>query len=133
MPGSVGNAAPTTVLPWSLCRAFSHSREYVVVENEYRNGESQRGRLTETSRKSWSTQRRLTPAQLEAFRDFYDDRKGPQEPFYFYDPWDTNPKFSYDPTGNETIGRYVVRFDNPWNQEAGMGRIDVQIDLVELA
>ncbi len=133
MPGSISNAAPTTVLPYSLCKAFSHSREYAVVENEYRNGESQRGWLTETSRKRWSTQRRLTPAQLEAFREFYDDRKGPQEPFYFYDPWDTNPKFSYDPTGVETIGRYVVRFDCAWNQAVGMGRIDIQIDLVELA
>ena len=133
MPGSVSNAAPATVLPWSLCKAFSHSREWAVNVNEYRNGEAQRGYLVSTSRKRWTTQRRLAPAELETFRDFYDDRKGPQEPFYFYDPWDTSPKFSYDPTGAETIGRYVVRFDCAWSQTVGMGRVDTQIDLLELA
>jgi hypothetical protein len=133
MPGSVQNATPTTVLPWSLCKAFSHSRQYPVIDNEYRNGESQRSRQAETSRKRWSTQRRLTPALLEDFRDFFDGRKGGQEPFYFYDPWDTDPKFSYDPTGVETIGRYVVRFDSPWSQTVGMGRADVEFSLIELA
>ena len=133
MPGSVSNAAPATVLPWSLCKAFSHSREWAVNVNGYRNGEAQRGYLVSTSRKRWSMQRRLTPAQLETLRDFYNDRGGPHETFYFYDPWDTSPKFSYDPTGVETIGRYVVRFDCPWSQVIGMGRADAQIDLIELA
>jgi hypothetical protein len=132
-PGSVSNAAPATVLPWSLCTAFSHSREYAVIENEYKNGESQRSKLVSTSRKRWTTARRLTPAILEDFRDFYDARKGPHEPFYFYDPWDTSPKFSYDPTGAQTTGRYTVRFDCPWTQTVGMGRADIQISLVELA
>ncbi len=31
MPGSVANAAPTTVMPASLSRAFSHARAYPVV------------------------------------------------------------------------------------------------------
>ena len=133
MPGSVPNAAPTTVLPWSLCKAFNHSREYILLENEYRNGESQRSLLVQTSRKRWSTPRRLTPALLATFRDFYDARKGLHEPFYFYDPWDTNPKFSYDPTGQATTGRYTVRFDGPWDQMAGLGRADVQVNLIQLA
>jgi len=133
MPGSVQNAAPQTVLPWSLSKAFGHSREYAVVDNEYRNGESQRGRLTVTSRKRWTIAKRLTPAQLEQFREFFEARKGPQEPFYFYDPWDTSPKFSYDPTGNSPVGRYTVRFDCSWSQIVGMGRADVEISLVELA
>lgn len=133
MPGSVQNAVPVTVLPHSLCKAFGHAREYIVIENEYRNGESQRGKLTETSRKHWRTERRLTPALLAQFRDFYDARKGPQEAFYFYDPWDTNPKFSHDPTGTATIGRYTVRFDGYWEQMVGMGRADAMISLVELA
>lgn len=133
MPGSVENAVPTTVLPWSLCRAFGHAREYVIVDNRYRNGESQRGRLTETSRKRWTTARRLAPALLEEFREFFEARKGATESFYFYDPWETNPKFSYDPTGENTIGRYTVRFDCPWSQTVGMGRADVEISLVEVA
>lgn len=133
VPGSVANAAPSTVLPWSLCKAFAHSREYAVIDNEYRNGESQRSRLVETSRKSWRTSRRLTPTALEDFRDFYDARHGPQEPFWFYDPWDTDPKFSYDENGSSPDGRYTVRFEGTWEQMVGMGRADVEITLIELA
>ena len=133
MPGSVQNAVPVAVLPPSLSRAFSHAREYIVIENDYRNGESQRSRLVETSRKRWRTARRLTPTLLGAFRDFYDNRSGPLEPFYFYDPWDTSPKFSHDPTGVATAGRYTVRFEGYWEQMVGMARGDAAISLVELA
>ena len=133
MPGSVANAAPTLVMPWSLCKAFAHSREYPVIANEYRNGESQRSRQADTSRKRWSTQRRLTPSILEDFREFYEDRGGGMEAFYFYDPWDASPKFSYDATGASPVGRYVVRFDCAWSQAAGIARADVQLDIVELA
>jgi hypothetical protein len=131
MPGSVENAAPTTVLPWALCRAFSHSREYAVLDNEYKNGESQRCKLVETSRKSWELSRRLTPTLLATLRAFFDARKGPQEPFFFYDPWDSG--FTYDPTGVQTLGRYTVRFEGSWSQAAGIGRTDVDLALVELA
>ena len=133
MPGSVQIAAPAEVMPWGLCRAFTHSREFAAVENEYKNGEWQRGLLVAISRKRWSIARRLAPDALEELREFYEDRSGPQEPFYFYDPWDTSPKFSYDPTGVATTGRYTVRFDGFWEQTSGMGRADVQVDLVQLA
>lgn len=133
MPASVQNAAPETVLPWSLCKAFGHSREYAVIENQYRNGESQRSRLVETSRKNWQISRRLSSAALAAFRDFYDARKSSQEPFYFYDPWDTDPKFSYDPTGVETVGRYTVRFMGTWEQMVSIRRAEIEISLVQLA
>lgn len=133
MPGSVQNAAPTTVLPHSLSRAFAHEREYPVIDNEYRNGESQRSVQASTSRKRWRLAKRLTPAQLAALRDFYDECKGPTEPFYFYDPYETNPKFSYDPTGQAVAGRYVVRFNSEWSQSAALGRGDASIDLIEIA
>ena len=133
MPGAVQNATPSTVLPQSLCRAFAHAREYPVIENEYRNGESQRAAQAGNSRKRWRLAKRLTPAQLQALRDFYDARKGPTEPFYFYDPYETNPKFSHDPTGVATAGRYTVRFEGEWSQSVGPGRSDVQIELVEVA
>jgi len=48
MPGSVQNAAPATVLPLSLSRAFEHSREFLVSVNEYTDGSSQRGLLAAT-------------------------------------------------------------------------------------
>lgn len=133
MPGSVQNAAPSTVLPLSLSRAFVHSREHAVLANDYPNGQSQRSVFTTFSRKRWKLTKRPTPAQLSALRDFYDARKGGLEPFYFHDPWDTSPKFSYDPTGVATTGRYTVRFEGTWEQSVDLGRTEVSIELVELA
>jgi phage-related protein len=133
MPGSVQNAAPATVLPVSLSRAFVHEREYPVLDNEYRSGESQRFVQATNSRRRWRLAKRLTPAQLAALRDFYDARKGATEPFYFYDPYETNPKFTHVPTGEAVAGRYTVRFNGEWSQSVGLGRADVNIELVELA
>jgi len=133
MPGSVQNASPVGVLPWSLSRAFVRSQEYPVLDNEYAGGESQRSVLASNSRKRWRLAKRLTPTELTALRDFYEARKGPQEPFYFYDPWYANPKFSYDPTGQATQGRYTVRFAGGWEQSAGIGLIEVTLELVEVA
>ncbi len=133
MPGSVLNAAPATVLPQSLCRTFVHERVYPLIENEYKNGESQRSVLATNSRRRWRLAKRLTPTVLQTLRDFFDARNGSTEAFYFYDPYDTNPKFSYDPTGVATTGRYTVRFNGDWQQSSGLGRSDVQIELLELA
>ena len=133
MPGSVLNAAPATVLPQSLCRTFVHERAYPLIENEYKNGESQRSVLATNSRRRWRLAKRLTPSALQTLREFFDARNGSTEPFYFYDPYDTNPRFSYDPTGVVTVGRYTVRFENDWNQSIGLGRNEVNITLVEVA
>ncbi len=133
MPGSVQNAAPTAVLTLSLSRAFAHERAYPLIENEYNNGESQRSVLATNSRKRWRLTKRLTPAALQALRNFYEARGGMLEPFYFYDPYETVPKFTHDPTGQALAGRYTVRFDSNWEQNTGLGRIDVEIALVELA
>jgi phage-related protein len=133
MPGSVQNAAPLTVLPASLSRAFVHEREYPALDNEYRNGESQRSVQAMNSRKRWRLTKRLTPAQLSALRDFFDARKGPTEPFYFYDPYETSPKFSHDPTGQAVAGRYTVRFASLWQQSVTLARADLSLELIELA
>jgi hypothetical protein len=133
MPGSVLNAAPATVLPQSLCRTFVHERAYPLIENEYKNGESQRSVLATNSRRRWRLAKRLTPAALQTLRTFFDARNGPTEPFYFYDPYDTNPRFSYDPTGAVTVGRYTVRFNGDWSQSTGLSRAEVEITLVEVA
>lgn len=133
MPGSVQNATPLTVLPASLSRAFAYEREYPVLDNEYRNGESQRKAQANNSRKRWRLAKRLAPAQLQTLRDFFDARKGPTEPFYFYDPYETSPKFSHDPMGQAAAGRYAVRFAGGWSQSVSLGRADVSLELVELA
>lgn len=133
MPGSVQNVAPVGVLPWSLSVAFVRSQEYPVLENEYRNGESHRSVEATNSRKAWRLAKRLTPAQLAALREFYDARHGASEAFYFYDPYETSPRFSYDPTGQSLAGRYTVRFSGSWSQSVGLARADVTIELVEVA
>jgi len=120
MPGSVQNAAPVAVLPVTLSRAFVHEREYAVLDNEYRNGESQRSMLASTSRKRWKLAKRLTPSQIAELRSFYEARKGATEAFFFYDPYDT------------AHGRYAVRFDSSWEQTASPGRIDTEIALIEV-
>ncbi|MCZ2149601.1 MAG: hypothetical protein LC126_17725 [Bryobacterales bacterium] len=104
-----------------------------MIDNEYRNGESQRSVQATTSRKKWQLTKRLTPAQLQALRNFYDARKGAHEPFYFYDPYEASPKFSHDPTGAAVAGRYTVRFNSDWSQSVTPGRSDVQIELIEVA
>src|SRR5438270_10207559 len=114
MPGSVQNAAPATVLPLSLCKSFVHERAYPLIENEYKNGESQRSVLATNSRRRWRIAKRLTPAALAALRNFFDARNGSSAPFYFYDPYDTSPKFSYYATGLATVGRYLVRCNSDW-------------------
>ena len=86
-------------MPNTLCSSFVHTREYPVIDNEYRNGESQRSAQAATSRKKWTITKRLTPTQLAALRNFYDARNGTHEPFHFYDPYETSPKFSWDGTG----------------------------------
>jgi phage-related protein len=133
MPGSIQNAAPATVLPQSLSSAFTRAQEYPVIENEYRNGESQRSVQVNNSRKRWRLAKRLPPTPLQTLRDFYEARTGPAEPFYFYNPYETNPKFSWDPTGVAPTGRYTVRFDGEWSQTVGPARSDVSIELIELA
>lgn len=138
MPGSVQNAAPLTVLPQTLCTAFRAAREYPVLINEYRDGETQRTVLTDSSRKSWVQSKRLTAEQTETLRAFVEARRGPLEPFYYYDPYSPASGqaigSNYDATGVSTVGRYTVRFTGVWAQNAaGPGRINVDIGMNELA
>lgn len=182
MPGSVALAAPSTVMPFSLCTGFTHARAVMVDENEYRNGESQRGICAAnggmdrgawssgtayatgdvvtysglmyfalqadtnhqpnisaaywslvTSRKRWQLTKRLAPTDLATLRTFYNSANGPHGAFYFYDVFETSPKFSYDATGVATVGRYTVRFDSPWQETSFPARSNTQLALVELA
>lgn len=131
MPGSVSNAAPSGVLPLVLCEAFVQSREYIVAENRYRNGESQRRVDTTTSRKRWRFTGRAQPGLLDELRTFYlSHRHGA---FYFYDLWETSPLFSYDATGAASVGRYTVRFEGEFAPTLSFPRSQVGLELVELA
>jgi hypothetical protein len=133
MPGSVQNATPTTVLRQSLCRAFAHSREYPVLENEYRNGESQRSVQAVTSRMRWRLAKRLIPAQLAELRSFFEARSAGLQPFFFCDGLESTPSWNYDPAGADPNGRFTVCFVGGWSQSVSLGRADVEIELVEVA
>lgn len=121
------------MLPTSLSRACVREQAVPVLVNEYPDGNSNRKALAASSRKRWRLSKRLTPAQLSTLRTFYKARKGGLEAFYFYDPYESNPKFSSDPTGQALAGRHVVRFDGGFSQAVSMGRADVEIVLVEIA
>ena len=104
MPGNVQNAAPATVLPLSLSKSFVHERAYPLVENEYKNGESQRSVPAPTADAGGSW-RSVSPPPLSRRCGTSSMRgKASTEPFYFYDAYDTSPRFSYDPTGATTVG-----------------------------
>ena len=86
------------------------------------------GARTFSVRRTW-----MNDTQRLALRNFYDARNGTHEPFYFCDPYETSPKFTYDPTGVAVTGRYTVRFNSDWSQSVTPGRSDVQIEIIELA
>lgn len=133
MPGSVANAAPTEVLPQILCLALQQDRHYELLANEYQNGESQRSLLVATSRKAFVARFRKDSTALVPARDFFDARKGSHQPFYLYYPFETSPKFSHDPSGVATTGRYTVRLDGDWQQIFEIARGEYELRFVELA
>jgi hypothetical protein len=119
-------------MPWSLCIRFESSSDFVTLRNEYPCGDSQRRALTTTERRRWRVARRLTTAEWAAFLAFYQQVKGGQ-PFYFYDPWETVPRFHYDPTGIALNGRYTVRFASALTMAAGLPRVEADFELVEVS
>jgi hypothetical protein len=131
MPGSVSNAAPASVMPDSLCSAFSRSHQYGLSANDYPDGSNQRRIRTATSRKRWTLGKRLTAAEFSMLIAFYRARRGPTEPFYFYDLVD-DPTAVYDPTGVSTTSRYTVRFACAWNESWRIPRGDIALELIEV-
>lgn len=130
MPASLQIAAPTGVMPYALCAAFSESREYVQLQAQYHDGTTERSQLAQTSRKTFKLAQRLTAARVVALKAFWDGRQGGVVPFLFYNL----AEGAYDATGNSTQGRYTVVFRGNWSQTTNMLRTDVpQIELVEVA
>lgn len=130
MPGSVANAAPATVLPYTLARDFVAGREYLANQNSYRGGERQVGLLVATSRKTFEFTGVMNAADLATMRTFY--LASQIAPFYFYYGPETSPPYSYDATGAATTGRYTVVVESLWEQSVGLGRSEVAIRLKEV-
>src|SRR5579884_3637291 len=130
MPGSIQNAAPSGVMPYGLCTAFSESREYVQLQAQYHDGTMERSQLAQTSRRTFRLAQRLTNVGLALLKAFWDAHQGGVVPFLFYHL----AEGAYDSTGNSTQGRFTVVFRGNWSQSAGLLRTDVsQIELVEVA
>lgn len=142
--------SPTVVMPQFLCEMFSQQREYLSKVNDYSDGSSQRDIYGNApgfpafSRKKWTLKPKAKGIELNpngyffgrsisAIRSFYLSQLGPVNPFYFYDFSESSPYGNYDPFGSDPNGRFVVRFDGPWQQVQGQGQVGVaSVILVEL-
>ena len=118
-------------MPLSLSRSFVEIQSFTSSRiNEYADGASQRSALLSMARRSWQLSKHLPPATMDTLRAFWVAQG--TAPFYFYNPKETSPAFSYDATGAATAGRYRVRFATAWNQNLGVGMLDVSVDLVQV-
>jgi hypothetical protein len=125
-------------MPASLSTAFTESREYAQLQNQYRDGTIQRSQLSQTSRRTFRLSKRLSAAVLSALYSFWVSQKGGLTPFAFYNPFEVTSGqqigSNYDPTGNSTQGRVTVVFRGPWAQATDLARSNVQgLELVEVA
>ena len=133
MPGSVANCRADHGAAQSLSRAFVHTREYPVIDNEYRNGESQRSVAGGDQPQEVEPDEAADALALADAPGVLRCAERHHEPFYFYDPYETNPKFSYDPTGAAVTGRYIVRFNSDWSQSVTLAGRTCRSNLIELA
>lgn len=141
----------TTVAPFFLCEAFAQQREYITKVNDYADATSQRdilgnisGNSIATSRRKWTLRPKAKGIELNPdgfffgraiadLRNFYLQQFGPVTPFIFYDFSESIPYGNYDPFGSDPNGKFVVRFDGPWQQVQGNGQVGVaSVVLVEL-
>ena len=137
MPGNLQQAAPSGVMPASLCTAFAESREYAQLQNAYNDGTIQRSQLAKTSRRTFRLAKRLSASALATLYNFWVAQNGGLSPFLFYNPEEPVPGqpvgSNYDPTGNSTQGRYTVVFRGNWTQATDIARTNVQgLELVEV-
>ena len=128
--GIVRSFAPTAVMPLSLSRAFTEAQSFAARVNEYHDGTSHRSAILDSPRRSWQLTKRLSADDLIDLREFWQEHGAGA--FWFYNPKETTPPFSYDPTGAATAGRFRVRFASAWSQSAGVGRLEASVELVEL-
>jgi len=153
MVPNVSSETPALVMPRALCQSYTQTRTSVVWINEYSDGGSTRRAITNDSRRSWRLQQRLTnalievpgatgfrgrdpkvyqSAQIETLNDFYIATKNGLTSFWFYDLFETAPRFSYDPTGIAEQGRYAVRFLGGFDRTFFLGRASAVFSLIEV-
>ncbi len=129
--GVIRSVKPTAVLPRSLSHAFVESQTWPVRVVEYHDGSSQRSAMLAKPRRAWQLAKHIPSALLDELRTFWQAQG--VGGFWFYNPKETDPPFSYDATGAATAGRYCVRFASAWSESSTVGPLqDTAIELVEV-
>jgi hypothetical protein len=123
MPNNLTPAAPTDVMPAHLSRSFHEELRLEADLNMYPDGNSDRNALALNNRRYFSMSQSLIPTDWSTLRTFFFAHQG--RAFYFYNPRETVPPFTSDPTGANTVGRYTVAFDGPWSESYTNERADV--------
>lgn len=129
--GIVRSTVPTTVLPFSLSRSFVESQAWPARVNEYHDGTAQRSAMLARPRRSWQLAKHIPSGLFDQLRTFWQVQG--VGGFHFYSPKETDPPFSYDPTGAAKAGRYWMRFANAWSESSTVGPLqDAAIELIEV-
>ena len=135
MPGVIQASTSYGTMPYFLCELFSQQREYLLNLNDYKDATSQREVIVFNSRRRWTLRPKAIASAMVTLRNFYISRKGPTQPFYFYDFTESTPMGNYDGTGVDPNGRFLVRFEGKWEQiktvsQAGTASIQL-VELIE--
>lgn len=136
--------ASGAVFPQSLSASFVDARAYPALATDYNDGTFERSLIQDgvnapRAPRTYTQAQRLTAAQLDAFRNFFETTtQGGLYPFYFYDPWDVNPGqeigSNFDPTGDSQQGRVTCFFRGDWSEQGQLARHVVpSLVLVEVA
>ncbi len=131
MPGNLNAAVVVGVMPAGLCSAFQEELRLESLVNAYPDGSSDRGALAVNVRHFFKLTRKVTAAQYTALWGWYQAHL--TDAFYFYNLRETVPPWTWDPSGNQPVGRYIVVFDGSWSDTVMMGRSEASFGLREVA
>lgn len=130
MPGNLNPAVSVGVMPAGLCSAFSEELRLENLVNTYQDGSSSRAALAVNVRRFFRMTRTVTGAQYNALWNWY--HAHPCDAFYFYNLRETVPPWTWDASGNQPVGRYLVVFDGSWSDTTKIGRCDASLGLREV-
>lgn len=130
MPDNIVGANPVDVFPQIFASSFTEEIRLEEITNTYQDGSSERQALAINPRHYFHITEPVTLAAWQGLWAFYKAHKA--VPFYMYNPRETVPPFTYDPTGQDEVGRYTVVFDSSWSETTSMGRSHVGLSLREV-
>jgi len=131
LPGNLNAAVSVGVMPAGLCSVFEEELRLETIVNAYPDGNSDRAALAINVRHFFRMTRVVTGAQYTALWNFY--HAHPHDAFYFYNLRETVPPWTWDASGNQPDGRYLVTFDGSWSDITKMGRSEASLGLREVA